>query len=238
MIATVLKVLALLFVLAVGVSLMLPSVTRGREAARRTQCKNNLKQILLAIHNYHDQYHAFPPAYTTDGEGNRLHSWRTLILPYLDQPQLYKTIDLSKPWNHPANAHARRAFLPCYCCPSAWPTEKSSEWGHLTPYLAVVTQDSCLRGCESADIDQITDGTANTLMVIEVTPEQGVHWMEPVDANAQTVLTFGSIQKRPHIGGAHSALADGSVRFLGINVPQDTLMALMTTAAGDTVGDF
>jgi len=118
MIANVLKIVALVFVLMVGVALLLPSVTRGREAARRTQCKNNLKQIMLALHNYHDEYHAFPPAFTTDCDGNRLHSWRTLILPYLDQQQLYTTIDLSKPWNDPANAEAFKTTVHVYC--SRW----------------------------------------------------------------------------------------------------------------------
>ncbi len=73
-------------VLGIGtvlVALMLPSVRRGREPARQVQCKNNLRNIALALRNYETEYHALPPAFTVDAEGKPLHSWRTLILPYL-----------------------------------------------------------------------------------------------------------------------------------------------------------
>ena len=85
----------------VAVALLLPSVRRAREPARRSQCKNNLKQIWLALHNYHDEYQAFPPAYTVDAEGQPLHSWRTLILPYMDQKPLYDKLDLTHKGTRP-----------------------------------------------------------------------------------------------------------------------------------------
>lgn len=239
MITTFLKIAALLFVMAVGVALLMPPVTRGREAARRTQCKNNLKQIMLALHNYHDKYDAFPPAYTTDCDGNRLHSWRTLILPYLDQQLLYSTIDLSKPWNDPANAAAYKTTLHVYCCPGGdTRATRSNHAGSRTTYLAVVTPDSCFRPNQPRKISEVNDGTSNTLMIIEVAPEQAVHWMEPVDANEQMVLTFGAIKKRPHTGGTHTGLADGSIRFLSANISQTTLTALISAAGNDAVGDF
>ncbi len=103
-------VLAVVGIGVVLVALMLPAVRRcAGEAARRSQCKNNLKQIALALHNYEAHYHALPPAYTVDGDGKPLHSWRTLILPYVDQQSLYSRIDLSKPWDDPANAEALTA---------------------------------------------------------------------------------------------------------------------------------
>src|SRR5262245_5872973 len=94
-----LNVVIVLGIGAVVVALLLPAQRRGREAARRTQCKNNLKLIALALHQYEADYHALPPAYTVDRYGNPLHSWRTLILPYLDQQALYNSIDLSKAWD-------------------------------------------------------------------------------------------------------------------------------------------
>ena len=83
-----------------------------------TTLAQNLKQIELALFNYESTYHALPPAYTVDAEGNALHSWRTLILPYLDQTQLYEKIDLSKPWNDPVNAEAFNTRVPVFQCPS------------------------------------------------------------------------------------------------------------------------
>src|SRR5260370_743998 len=67
----------------VVIALLLPQ-TSSREPARRSQCKNNLKQIGLALHNYHDVYGSFPPAYFVDASGKPMHSWRVLILPFLD----------------------------------------------------------------------------------------------------------------------------------------------------------
>jgi len=98
--------LACLGIVAALVALWLPASRGGREPARRSQCKNNLKQIGLALHNYVDHHGVLPPAYTVDANGKRLHSWRTLILPYLDQAELFNRIDLSKPWDDPVNEKA------------------------------------------------------------------------------------------------------------------------------------
>ncbi len=65
--------------------LLLPAVQAAREAARRVQCSNNLKQIGLALHNYNAAYKSLPPPYTVDANGQKLHSWRTLILPFIEQ---------------------------------------------------------------------------------------------------------------------------------------------------------
>lgn len=71
------------------IGLMLPAVRVSREPARRVQCSNNLKIIALALQNYEATYKSLPPAYTVDATGKRLHSWRTLILPFLEQQALY-----------------------------------------------------------------------------------------------------------------------------------------------------
>jgi hypothetical protein len=78
----------------------------GRGAAQRIQCVNNLKQIGLALHNYEQDHGTLPPAFTVDAKGRPLHSWRTLILPYMEYGRLYERIDLSRPWDDPANAQA------------------------------------------------------------------------------------------------------------------------------------
>ena len=68
----------------------------AREAARRSQCKGNLKQIGLALLNYHDTFGCFPPAYIADADGKPMHSWRVLILPYIDNAQLYNQSSLRR----------------------------------------------------------------------------------------------------------------------------------------------
>src|SRR6056297_1698819 len=114
---TLLEAIIVIIILAILVALLLPGVRTTRGTARRSACKNNLKQIGLALHNYHDTYGSLPPAYTVDEQGRKLHSWRTLILPFLEEQALYEQIDLSQPWDSPANAAAFETIPIVYRCP-------------------------------------------------------------------------------------------------------------------------
>ncbi len=214
------------------VAFLLPAVRQPRGASRRSQCKNNLKQIGLALHNYHEAHGQFPPAYTVDENGKPLHSWRTLILPYIDQAPLYNTINLSKPWNDPANAKACVTAIPVYQCPS--PKFSAAQ----TSYLAIVTSNSAMRPVEGRKMSEITDGLSNTMFVIEVPANRAVHWMSPQDADESLVLNFGPETKLDHSGGVHALLGDGSVRFLSVNLPAETRRALMSATGNETVGEF
>ena len=229
---TIIEFLVVISIIAALIALLLPARRSAGHAARRTQCKNNLKQIGLALHNYADHYGAFPPAYTVDAKGRPLHSWRTLLLPYLDQTPLYETIDLSKPWNDPANAEAFKTNLSTFRCPS------STAPAGQTTYMAVVARDGAFRPAESRQFSDFTDGTSNTLMVIEVDAEHAVHWMSPVDADESLVLGFGPKSKLLHSGGTHGLLADGAVRFLSQELSAGQRRALITVAGNDQVGEF
>src|SRR5262245_6205217 len=81
---TLAEFLVVVGIIAVLIAFLLPSIRSGGEAARRAQCTNNLKQIALALYNYEQEHKVLPPAYTVDATGRPLHSWRTLILPYLE----------------------------------------------------------------------------------------------------------------------------------------------------------
>ena len=87
----------------VAIALLLPAVQQAREAARRTQDKNSLKQIGLALHNYHDTFNAFPARANYDESGNSLLSWRVHLLPYLEQNELYEQFHLHEPWDSEHN---------------------------------------------------------------------------------------------------------------------------------------
>ena len=222
-----------ILIIAVLVALLLPSVRRSREPARRSQCKNNLKQIALALHNYHDQYQAFPSAYTVDADGKPLHSWRTLILPYMDQKALYDKIDLTKPWDDPANTEVfKMSNFEAYRCPS-----KPGPATH-TIYLAVVTSNSCLRPGESARLSDIKDGTSNTLMVIEMDSKHSVPWMAPTDADESLFLAISPTSELVHTGGVHAALADGTVRFLYVGLSPQIRHALISIDGEETLTEF
>ncbi|MCH7990236.1 MAG: DUF1559 domain-containing protein [Planctomycetes bacterium] len=86
------------------IALLLPDITGDGTPSRRGQCKNNLKQIGIAFYNYHDEYGSFPPAYIADENGNPMHSWRVLILPFMDQQELYDQYRFDEPWNGPHNS--------------------------------------------------------------------------------------------------------------------------------------
>lgn len=214
------------------VGLFLSSFSSAREAARRTQCKGHLSGIAFALHRYHETHMAFPPAYTVDENGQRLHSWRTLILPYLGQEELFEKLDLSKPWNHPVNAEVFNAKLHAFWCPS------SELPPHLTTYLAVVGENACFHPTNPRAISEITDGISNTLMVIEVPVKQAVPWMSPQDANEQMVLNIRPADKLAHTVGVQSALADGSVRVLSATMAPETRRAVISINGEEVVGEW
>jgi prepilin-type processing-associated H-X9-DG protein len=211
------------------IALCLPLLRSARPAAHRALCTNNLKQIGLALRNYARVYKSLPPAYTVDAHGNPLHSWRTLILPYLELKPLYDSIDLSKPWNDPANAKALETFVHVYRCPSViGPQDK-------TIYLAVVGRDCCFLPTEGRRFEDITDGLSSTLMVIEASEEQAVPWMAPLDADESVVMTLRPATKLHHAGGTNVGFADGSVRFLKANTAPKLRRAHITISGNEKI---
>ena len=227
-----LTMVTLVIILAVGAAFFLPAQRRARPAALRSQCKNNLKQIGLALHNYHEDQGAFPPAYTVDANGKPLHGWRTLILPYLDQKPLYDSIDLSKPWNDPANAEAYATHLSAYVCPS---TDMPDGY---TTYLALVGPDCAFQAAQPQQLRDMQDGTSNTVLVIDASPIAAVHWMDPTDSANDFFLNVTDGTVLSHAGGFHALLGDGTVRFLPETLPQETRRALSTIAGGEEIGEF
>ena len=99
-------------------ALLLPAVSAAREAARRAQCSNNLKQIGLALLNYESTFGALPPAVFADDHGKPMKSWRVAILPFLDQEPLYQQYDSKQPWDSPQNRALGNTPLSIFRCPS------------------------------------------------------------------------------------------------------------------------
>jgi prepilin-type processing-associated H-X9-DG protein len=222
-----------------GVALMLPEFGGGaRPAAQRSHCMNNLKQIALALHNYHDVYKCFPPAVITDKDGRPMRSWRVAILPFLERRDLYDQYDFSQPWDSPKNRALAGIPMAVYQCPSAGnptPTE--------TNYVMIVGKGT-IGGepNEKVGFQHVTDGTSNTIAVVEVVGT-GIHWMEPRDLSIDElsfVLNDGSgkgLSSR-HPGGVNVALADGSVRFIADGVDPETLRRLILRNDGQAVPQF
>jgi len=121
---TLIELLVVIAIIAVLISLLLPAVQQAREAARRTQCRNNLKQIGLALHNYHDSFTAIPPGWigvtanVPDIEGTNGFSWAVFLLPSMDQGNLYNRINFNLSLMDSSHDDERIHILPVFRCPS------------------------------------------------------------------------------------------------------------------------
>jgi hypothetical protein len=221
------KILMVVVVLGILVALLLPAQRSTREPSRRMSCALNLKQIALALQDYESTYHVLPPACTLDPQGKPLHSWRTLILPFMEQDALYHTIDLTKPWNDPANKLAFGTRVPGYECPSV------TGGAGQTTYLAIVSPGSCLQRDTARRMAEVTDSPALTLVVVETDSAHSVHWMEPVDIDEETFLQRAALDSGPHSRVFQAAFLDGTARALDRSVPSATLKALISVAGQD-----
>jgi prepilin-type N-terminal cleavage/methylation domain-containing protein len=133
---TLIELLVVIAIIAILVSLLLPAVQQAREAARRSQCRNNLKQLGLALHNYHDQFNTLPPGWVgvnsaqqADIEGLNGWAWGARLMPNLDQAPLYNQINFSLSVADPVHATVIRMSLPTFRCPS---DVGPSEWTILS----------------------------------------------------------------------------------------------------------
>src|SRR5687767_5827168 len=120
---TLVELLVVIAIIGILVALLLPAVQAAREAGRRISCSNNLKQFVIASHNYHDTLLCFP-----SGRNRRDFSTHAQLLPYFEQLTTHKLIDTSKSWNHANNAEARAQKIPTFLCPSDPQRETPLGW--------------------------------------------------------------------------------------------------------------
>lgn len=212
--------LVLLFVAGFAWLLFLPAVRNVEPVRLRTQSLNNIRNIALAVHNYAAEHRGqMPPAFTVDAAGRRLHSWRVLLLPYLDEQALYDCIDLSKPWDHPDNAELAASMPRVFAAPG-------EEQSQLTGYMALTGPDAAF-GEVPRDI-----GTADsrTLMLTEVPSADRVPWMKPVDNGVEFLLGMRGRSDMPHDGVVCVALQDGSCQTLSQKIDRQALEQLISVS--------
>ncbi len=219
---------------------VLPQVN-GSRPGNRACCMNNLKNLALALHAYREDQGCFPPAYIADENGQPMHSWRVLILPYLEHQTIYDQYDFSEPWDGPNNSKlATQLFWPFYHCPA-----EGRGLRLTTNYVAVTGPDTVWPGSQSMSLDDFGQDWSQTILLIEVT-NSNIHWMEPRDLQLSEI-TFKVNPKKgqgissPHTGsrfphrpaGASAAFLDGTVRFLPETTSPQELRAMLTRSVGE-----
>lgn len=223
---------------SLGVSL--PAMGAAQDAANRAAASNNLKQIAIAWHNYHDTFRGFPRD-SYDEDGKPLLSWRVHILPYIEQQALYEQFKLDEPWDSEHNIKLIDRIPPVYIAPGGVN-------GNKTVYLAPVAEKTIMPPLteeqrKAADrnkfpvglrIASITDGTSNTIMILEANQESAVPWTKPADYKVdEENPTQGLVGLRR--GGFQAALCDGSVQFFSELIDEGLLNGLFTRNGGEIV---
>ena len=212
---SLIEMIVVIAIIAILIALLLPAVQQAREAARRTQCKNNLKQLGLAMHNYHDVHGVLPPGTFTHtegrgfGNGRDAWSWFAFVLPFIDQAPMYNSLDFNLPINGTPTAAAelRKGNLPAMLCPSDDAVVEeagAAEWQSPLHNFVVCfgntrmdnADDSGVTGLpgmfeivNAKRLDDVKDGTSNTLMVGEIiTPDDVNTW----NSVGRTSVAMGS----------------------------------------------
>ena len=220
-------------ILMVVIMLLLPATQLERVGPRPLSCRSCLKQIGLSLHVYHEHYGSFPPAYIADAGGRPMHSWRVLLLPFMEEKKLYELYRFDEPWDGPNNRKLHGEMVRVFACPHNRGKQPETE----TNYLAVVGPQTMWPGEKATKWSEIKDGSSNTIMVVEV-HGSGIHWMEPRDLHmVQMSIAInpargqGVSSGHPH--GATFLFADGRVQFLPDETPPDALRAALTIAGGE-----
>jgi hypothetical protein len=208
------------------VGLLLPAVQSAREAARRMSSSNNLKQILLAFHNYEATYRNFPAAIQRDEAGQPLLSWRVTILPFIDQVELYNEFHLDEPWDSEHNLKLLDRMPAIYADPSL-PLPPG-----MTIYQVPTGDGLLFDPSEAVRFHLVRDGLANTIAAFEASAEVAVPWTKPADAKIDPTNPLAAMAKH-RAGGFHVGLADGSVRFIASQIDPQLFWALLTRAGGE-----
>ena len=218
--------------------LFVPPGIHSREGARRTQCTNNEKIIAIALMRYDADHGHLPPAYIADANGKPMHSWRVLILPYLDRRDIYEAYDFKEPWNGPHNLKLASIKLPdFFSCPNHTGNQK------CTNYVAVVGPQTVWPGEKTSSTSEVAagDGIAETVLLMEL-PNSDINWMEPRDLSFDELCNKMTPQKRAEVFDAHKgssvvSFVDGHYECLDEPFLQKNIKALLTKNGGEKI-DF
>jgi prepilin-type N-terminal cleavage/methylation domain-containing protein/prepilin-type processing-associated H-X9-DG protein len=236
---TLIELLVVIAIIAILIGLLLPAVQKVREAAARTSCTNNLHQFGLAMHMYHDSYHAFPPAFAKPSN----YGWAVWLLPYVEQANLYNALNPSA--TELSLTASTTLKLSVCVCPSDPGGPINTYFGNYAKSNYAVSEEVS-DGGSAIPMSTITDGTSNTIMIGERDMQKQVGAVWPGRDSAHSALSgTESVIGRPnfpintpfagmpdsnctrlawssfHLGGANFAFCDGSVHYLRDSLATD-----------------
>jgi len=222
---------AMLFMVTTGSKTSLGGAANAGRKEKQTCCEN-LERIGNAIDKYVEENGHYPPAYTTDKNGKPMHSWRVLLLPYLDEDKLFASYDMSKPWDDPNNQSIIGKMPDVYLCPTERDiTDEAS-------YMVITGEEYLFHQDQTRKPSEIKDGKSSTLMVVEVV-KSGIQWTEPQDLDVEKIdwnrnRQQGLGSQHPS-GGLHVLMADGLVYHVGDFATPEVLTAMATFQGGEVV---
>jgi prepilin-type processing-associated H-X9-DG protein/prepilin-type N-terminal cleavage/methylation domain-containing protein len=264
---TLVELLVVVAIIGVLVALLLPAVQAARESARRAQCQNNLRQVGVALHVYHNANRELPigciekrvPSSKPDG---RQHAWSSAILPHLEEPALWASIDFGAAYDAANNFTAARETVAAYLCPSTWrvapgrdgsivadpfapagsPTYRGAaiDYGGIygTGQMSPSANGTFLYD-RPVKLSDVTDGTSHTLAVAE---DSGRGWLTNGEwINGENIFDVGGPINRQqdneiwsdHPGGAMVLWCDGSVELLSEATELNVVRAMCSRGRGD-----
>ncbi|MCC9606500.1 DUF1559 domain-containing protein [Blastopirellula sp. JC732] len=212
-----------------------PSMMDGHAITeRRMESANRLKRLGLAAHNYHDDWGRFPQS-DFSKEGEPRHSWMVKLLPFLEERQLYESIELDKSWDDPSQRAAYETRVKGFENPGIL---EAPAPGELAP-SHFASNVRMLGPRLKMEFRNVTDGTSNTILMGEVMDEvpawgDPINWRDPALGVNKWTNGFGS----PSVGGAQFLFVDGSVHFLRDDIDPEVLKALSTPAGGEANHEF
>ncbi len=215
---------------------MVPASMQVRRAARRVEAANNMRQVMLAMHNYHDANGAFPGRFSKNDDDEQLLSWRVHLLPYLEESDLYAEFNLDEPWDSENNKALIEKMPQCYFHPAARTEEGKTVYVVPQGEGSAITDPSDSGTPKGIGLGQIADGSSNTGVIFEASAENAVVWTQPEDFKWEDIedpvaALFGDWDG----DGVNIAFGDGSVQFINKEKLREFIDKLITIDDGEAI---
>jgi len=248
---TLVELMTVIAIIGVLTSLMLAAVQATREVARRMSCANNVRNLALALQDYHATNQRFPPGQKLENATE--YGWGYYLLPNLEQQSLQRQFDLSKPWDDPANIALADTQIKIFRCPST--QVKSPGKSDYCGVMGSFESNIDISGLENGVLTTVTsrrpnpirladiiDGASNTIAIAESVDRgvtTGSRWVSGTNRVLHDDHHGGKPQGTDlfsfHPVGAHVGYADGHVQFVPEGTPEQIISAICTRASGDVV---